>query len=86
MGKKKSSSNKENQPPNGNKCAWSQQDDEVLLRVLQSEKAAGNQSQNGWKSQVWNTVVATLEKEGLLGVPPKTTKKIQDHYANVRDH
>lgn len=55
-----------------------------MLRVLESEKAAGNQSESGWKSQVWTEVGAALAREGTNNDPPKTAGKCEDHFANVR--
>ena len=88
--RKKSNTNKENEPPstvdlsNTNaRCVWTDADDGILIDVLKCEKATGNQSQNGWKKEVWNKVAAALQARGIVKNPPKTATKCQDHFTNV---
>ena len=47
------------------------------------EKANGNQSDSGWKSSVWTTVLNTLKKDGSNKGGEKTPNKILDHFSNI---
>ncbi|KAF6755254.1 hypothetical protein DFP72DRAFT_1067957 [Ephemerocybe angulata] len=86
MGKNKNKENiapaKGGAAPTQVRCRWTDQDDEILLRVLSSEKAAGNQSESGWKKTVWNVAAAALAEEGIVKTPVKTADKVQDHFQN----
>ena len=43
------------------RCSWSSSADATLVRVLREQKENGNQSGNGWKSQVWQAVADALK-------------------------
>ncbi|KAF5325931.1 hypothetical protein D9611_000191 [Ephemerocybe angulata] len=87
MGKNKNKENiapaKGGAAPTQVRCRWTDQDDEILLHVLSSEKAAGNQSESGWKKTVWNAAAAALAEEGIVKTPVKTADKVQDHFQNL---
>ncbi|KIL55164.1 hypothetical protein M378DRAFT_42800, partial [Amanita muscaria Koide BX008] len=58
---KSNTSDKENE---GDRCSWTLDDDKILLDVLREQKVAGNQSESGWKPQVWTAVAQALKDRG----------------------
>ena len=68
----------------GPNCHYTELDDKILLEVLKIEKANGNQSDSGWKSSVWTTVLNALKKDGSNKGGEKTVSKISDHFSNVQ--
>lgn len=66
-------------------CMWSMREKGLMLNVLAIEKAAGNQSESGWKASVWEKVAEKLAKEGDEMFPVKTASKCQDAFTKVRE-
>ena len=67
----------------GPNCQYIELDDKIMFKVLKMEKANGNQSDSGWKSSVWTTVLNTLKKDGSNKGGEKTPNKILDHFSNI---
>lgn len=74
-------------PPKPPKQAkWSGEDDATLIQVLIEQQAAGNQSDNGWKSCVWQAAMEQLAGSELVsGGAPKTAKRCHGRWDKVRD-
>jgi hypothetical protein len=68
----------------GPNCQYTELDNKVMLKVLKVDKANGNQSDSGWKSSVWTTILNALKKEGSNKGGEKTADKISDHLSNVQ--
>ena len=87
----KKGTNKENTSPTGTnntlavpkRCQWPDADNGILINRLKVEKAAGNQSESGWKKTVWVACAADLAKDGVSKYPVKTWEKCRDHFGNV---
>lgn len=66
------------------RAVWSRQDDEDLCDELQKAKAAGNQSENGWKECVWHSCSVRLKGSELRsGGAPKTPASCENHWRTV---
>ena len=66
------------------KAVWLTSDDVEIIRVLTEQQAAGNQSDNGWKSLVWTLVAKALqESEMQSGGTAKTTTSCSGHWRKV---
>ncbi|KIL59134.1 hypothetical protein M378DRAFT_56114, partial [Amanita muscaria Koide BX008] len=63
---------------------WTLDDDKILLDVLREQKVAGNQSESGWKPQVWTAVAQALKDRGKESKGEKTATKCQDHFSNLK--
>ena len=63
---------------------WSGKDDVTLIEELTDQQAAGNQSNNGRKSIVWQVAMEKLAgSEFVLGGALKTAKRCHDHWDTV---
>ena len=76
-------SDKENGGLISTRCAWTDTDDAILVRVLTEQKQLGNSSDNGFKKPVWVTVAAALAAESPKNDPSKIASKCQDHWSNM---
>ena len=65
------------------RAVWTTADDTIVVRVLQEQKDAGNQSGAGWKKKVWTIVAEALQKESVSKGALKTATKCSDHWYNV---
>lgn len=72
-------------PPKPPKQAkWSAAHDAELVGVLTDEQANGNQSDNGWKSCVWQAAMLALAgSEDVTGGAPKDLKKCSRRWDSV---
>jgi hypothetical protein len=66
------------------KATWLMADDAEMIRVLTEQQAAGNQSDNGWKSLVWTLIAKALEgSEERSGGAAKTAASCSGHWGKV---
>ena len=70
--------------PTLKKAVWLTADDAAMIRVLTEQQAAGNQSDNGWKSLVWTMVATALQgSEVRSGGAAKTAASCSNHWGKV---
>jgi hypothetical protein len=70
--------------PTPKKAVWLTADNVVMIRVLTEQQAAGNQSDNGWKSLIWTLIAKSLQwSEVLSGGAEKTTASCSGHRGKV---
>ena len=62
---------------------YTELDNTLMIQVLRDEKLKGNQSDSGWKSSVWTTVLDELISKGSNVGGVKTADKVADHYQHV---
>jgi hypothetical protein len=68
------------------KAVWLTADDAEMIRVLTEQQAAGNQSDNGWKSLVWTLVAKALQgSEVQSDGAAKTAASCSGHWGKVCD-
>jgi hypothetical protein len=66
--------------PTPKKAMWLTANDVEMIRVLTEQQAAGNQSDNGWKSLVWTLVTKALQgSEVQSGGAAKTSASCFSH-------
>jgi hypothetical protein len=69
---------------NSTKSVWTSADDAVLVQTLLVQRAAGNQSDSGFKSTAYTACVEALSgSKKVSGGTTKTASSVSDHWAKV---
>jgi Myb/SANT-like DNA-binding domain len=69
---------------NSTKTVWTSADDAVLVQTLLLQRAAGNQSDSGFKSTAYTACAEALSgSEKVSGGAAKTASSVSNHWAKV---